>query len=69
MCDDNEKKVMEEELEELRRHLERRVAQKTEQLERRITCLEACNAALCDKLEQYAHCPHELKYDAMAASL
>lgn len=54
MCDDNEKKVMEEELEELRRHLERRVAQKTEQLERRIACLEACNAALCDKLEQYA---------------
>ena len=54
MCDDNEKKAMEEELEELRRQLERRVAQRTEQLERRINCLEACNAALCDKLEQYA---------------
>ncbi len=54
MCDDNEKKAMEKELEELRRHLERCVARETEQLARRINCLEACNAALCDKLEQYA---------------
>lgn len=54
MCDDNEKKAMEEELKELRRHFERRVAQKTGQLERRITCLKACNVTLCDKLEQYA---------------
>lgn len=54
MCDDNEKRVMEAELEELRRHLARRVAQETELLERRIICLEACNAALCDKLEQCA---------------
>ncbi len=59
---------MEEELEELRRQLERHFAQRTEELERRINCLEACNAALCDKLEQYA-LVHTLKYDAIAVSL
>lgn len=43
-------KAMEAELNEHRYHLERKVEQRTEQLTRRITLLESCNATLCDKL-------------------
>lgn len=38
------------ELAEHRYHLERKVEQRTEQLLKRITLLESCNATLCDKL-------------------
>ncbi len=52
MRDITEVKVMEAELNEHRYYLERKVEQRTEQLMRRITLLESCNAALCDKLAQ-----------------
>lgn len=52
MRDITEMKVMEEELNEHRYYLEKKVEQRTEQLVRRITLLESCNASLCDKLAQ-----------------
>lgn len=52
-------KAMEAELNEHRYHLERKVEQRTEQLTRRITLLESCNATLCDKLA--------LAYEELAA--
>lgn len=50
MRDITEMKMMEAELNEHRYYLERKVEQRTEQLVRRITLLESCNATLCDKL-------------------
>lgn len=52
MRDITEMKVMEAELNEHRYYLEQKVEQRTEQLERRITLLESCNATLCNKLAQ-----------------
>lgn len=52
MRDVTEMKTMEEELNEHRYYLEKKVEQRTEQLVRRITLLETCNATLCDKLAQ-----------------
>lgn len=43
---------LEAELNEHRYYLERKVEQRTEQLMKRITLLESCNASLCDKLAQ-----------------
>lgn len=43
-------KAMEAELNEHRYYLERKVEQRTEQLLKRLTLLESCNATLCDKL-------------------
>lgn len=45
-------KRLESELNEHRYYLERKVEQRTEQLIRRITLLESCNATLCGKLAQ-----------------
>lgn len=45
-------KKLEAELNEHRYYLERKVEQRTEQLMKRITLLESCNASLCDKLAQ-----------------
>lgn len=45
-------KKLEDELNEHRYYLERKVEQRTEQLMKRITLLESCNATLCDKLAQ-----------------
>jgi predicted nuclease with TOPRIM domain len=45
-------KRLETELNEHRYYLERKVEQRTEQLVRRISLLETCNATLCDKLAQ-----------------
>lgn len=50
MLEITDKKAMEAELHEHRYHLERNVEQRTEQLARRITLLESCNATLCGKL-------------------
>lgn len=50
MRDITEIKVMEAELNEHRYCLERKVEQRTEQLMRRISLLESCNAILSDKL-------------------
>lgn len=50
MLDANEIKAMEAELNEHRYHCERKVKQRTEQLVKRISLLESCNASLCDKL-------------------
>ena len=50
MRDITEIKVMEAELNEHRYNLERKVEQRTEQLMRRISLLESCNAILSDKL-------------------
>lgn len=52
MRDITEMKTMEEELNEHRYYLEKKVEQRTEQLVRRINLLESCNATLCDKLAQ-----------------
>jgi PAS domain S-box-containing protein len=52
MRDITEIKEMEEELNEHRYYLEKKVEQRTEQLLKRITLLESCNATLCDKLAQ-----------------
>ena len=54
MLDITSQKAMEEELEVYRRHLEQCVALRTMQMERHIACLEACNAALCEKLQQFS---------------
>lgn len=45
-------KKLEAELNEHRYYLERKVEQRTEQLMKRITLLESCNASLCNKLAQ-----------------
>ena len=45
-----EMKKMQAELAEHRYRLERNVEQRTEQLLKRISLLESCNATLCDKL-------------------
>jgi len=45
-----EMKKMEVELKELRYYMEQNVERRTETLLKRITVLESCNAALCDKL-------------------
>ncbi|OGT15918.1 MAG: hypothetical protein A3J49_01945 [Gallionellales bacterium RIFCSPHIGHO2_02_FULL_57_16] len=45
-------KRLESELNEHRYYLEQKVEQRTEQLIRRITLLESCNATLCNKLAQ-----------------
>lgn len=50
MLEITDKKAMEAELHEHRYHLERNVEQRTDQLVRRITLLESCNATLCGKL-------------------
>lgn len=52
MRDITEIKMMEIELDEHRYYLEQKVEQRTEQLARRITLLESCNAALSSKLAQ-----------------
>lgn len=52
MRDITDMKEMEEELNEHRYYLEKKVEQRTEELVRRIALLESCNAALCDKLAQ-----------------
>lgn len=44
--------VLEAELHEHRYYLEQKVAQRTEQLSRRITLLETCNATLAGKLAE-----------------
>ncbi|MDD5323529.1 MAG: hypothetical protein PHD43_23570 [Methylococcales bacterium] len=48
--DITEMKAMEDELNEHRYYLERKVEQRTEQLMKRLALLESCNATLCDKL-------------------
>jgi len=45
-------KKLEAELNEHRYYLERKVEQRTEQLMKRISLLESCNATLCGKLAQ-----------------
>lgn len=45
-------KKLEAELNEHRYYLEQKVEQRTEQLMKRISLLESCNATLCDKLAQ-----------------
>lgn len=45
-------KRLEAELNEHRYNIERKVEQRTEQLMRRLSLLESCNASLCDKLAQ-----------------
>ena len=45
-------KMLEDELNEHRYYLERKVEQRTEELSKRIKLLESCNTALCDKLAQ-----------------
>lgn len=61
MRDITEMKVMEAELNEHRYNLERKVEQRTEQLMRRISLLESCNATLCDKLDHAIKDAAELK--------
>lgn len=61
MRDITEMKVMEAELNEHRYNLERKVEQRTEQLMKRISLLESCNATLCDKLEHTMKDAAELK--------
>lgn len=50
MLDITDKKEMEAELNERRYYLEQSVEQRTEHLMKRISLLESCNAALCNKL-------------------
>ncbi len=52
MMDITHIKEMEAELEDHRRYMDRRIAQRTEKIERRLAVMESCNAALCAQLEQ-----------------
>jgi len=56
-----EMKKMEAELKELRYYMEQNVERRTETLLKRITVLESCNAALCDKLAMANKEPAMLK--------
>lgn len=69
MRDITEMKVMEAELNEHRYNLERKVEQRTEQLMRRISLLESCNATLCDKLANAMKGVAELKKQLASASI
>jgi len=52
MVDITGTKAMEAELDGHRYYMERRVAERTETLSRRVAILESCNAALCDQMEK-----------------
>lgn len=57
MLNITDKKGMEAELAQHRYYLERNVELRTEQLVRRMTVLESCNKALCDKLAMFMKNP------------
>jgi len=52
MVDITHSKAMEDELEDHRYYMERRVAQRTGEMGRRLAMMESCNASLCDQMEK-----------------